>query len=567
MNRQQRMSPDQGGLLRLPEEILLQILGYFTEPANKWHDSNKWRYPNELRANHPNGLQNARLACRRLNEVLSPLLCPVVTVNLESCSLHHADMLSRNALIAKGIRGLEINLRYRSSRLAADICQYHVHVVRKFVDDAYRECDWHTEFQSYEDEDESPEATKHRAYQKAERVFELYSKHWREYVEQPHADRLVDVQEDQSTVRANQRLLQEFFDSYAERHDDQLRIVSDGSFVRTLVEVISRLKNVPFIWFTDSDQFRFSVGHDVFELSSNKDSLCRRMEAAHNWLEIESLHDTGTDLYPVRILTDLPIACHEAAIQLKGLSVGCFPLTKGFEYLLPVSATTDVASEAWARFTVACQSLEKFHFGMNGMSCTPFRPNGFTPSHRLFIDRFTGAACSGPNLEHLCLSMTPFRLTDGRHASSKPDQHYRAGSILNSLTSTRLLELQILSVQIDSIELEAAIDRLSSSARSIFLTGITLEHGQYANAMAALQQKVARSQLQVEFNSLEGAEFGPATKFVDDGCFGLTLDEESREDYWERLEEHMNPMLLKRTLEWIRNGQGRANPLGETSCS
>lgn len=550
------------GLLQLPEEILLLIFGFFAKPASQLHELTRWRYPDDQRASDLPSLQNVRLTCRPFNELVSPLLCSVVKVNLDSSSLSRTDNLSRNPLIAKGIRGLEVNLRYRPSSFAADLSQYHAHVA-KIVSDARGRCEYQTEFQSYEDEDESTDATKHRAYLEAEEIFWQYEKHWREHVEPAHQGMGMGVLETDSTVQVDQQLLQDCFSSYADLHEDQKRLVTNGSFVRTLVTVISRLKGTPFIWFKDKDQHSYSP--DVLELAKDRSILRRRMEAPHDWLAIETLRGAGADLLPARILTDLPIACHEANVQLRGISVGCFPLTKGFEHLLPDSTTMDLGSNAWLRFATACQRFEIFHFGMTGMNCTPSRPVDFTISERLFIDSFVGAGSSGANLKRFCVNMTPFRKTSGQWKSSTPDQYYRAGNILSSLTSTRLLELQIIDVQISSNELVATIDRLSSSAQSVYLTGITLVHGRYASAMAALQQKTGSSHLHVELSSLQGAEFGPAKSFVDDGLMGMTLDEEERETYWDRLEEHMKPTLLKRTLEWIRNGQGEVNPLTETS--
>ncbi|CAJ2504909.1 Uu.00g123030.m01.CDS01 [Anthostomella pinea] len=567
MDMQQRMPAGQNGLLQLPEEILLDVFDYFAKPARQLRESETWRYPENLHPGDFTCLQNARLACRRLSEVVSPLLCPVVTVGLNSQSLRRADELSRSALIAKGIRGLVVNLRYRSSSLAADLRPYHAHVAAKIVSDEAARCYYNTEFQSYEDEDESPEATAHRAYLEAEDVFQLYARHWREHVERAQPERPVDVLDNSSITQASQRLLQDCFSSYAEQHEDQTRIISDGSFVHTLVGIISRLESPPFIWFSDKDRFEHSSARDVLELAKNTHNLRRYMEAPHGWLAIETLRDIEVDLLPARILSDLPIACHRSELQLRGVSVGCFPLTKGFEYLLPDGTTMHDDSSAWDRLAAACQDLKIFHFGMNGMNCTPHRPVDFTPSQRWLINGFISAACSGPNLERFCLSMAPFRVCDAGRTwlvpSSVPDQNYPAGSMLASLTSTRLTQLWILSVQISGNELAAAVDRLSSSARFVYLAGITLEQGRYADTMSALQQQTARGRLSVELTTLQGAEFGSARAAPDDGLM-WDLDEQEADTYWESLEEHMNPVLLKRLLEWIHAGHGEPNPLANS---
>jgi hypothetical protein len=166
----------------LPEEILLQIFEYFSHPctAEQEKSSEQWRYPRlSVRVDVDLGtLQRSRLVCQRSNAVICPIFCPVVRVALDSDSLQRLEQLLRNPIIARGIRGVDINLRYRPKVLATYINRYWTrvrHVIRK----AERTCDWHTEFaEDYAEGDESEDAVQDRAYRKAMRRLHNISRNW-----------------------------------------------------------------------------------------------------------------------------------------------------------------------------------------------------------------------------------------------------------------------------------------------------------------------------------------------------------------------------------------------------
>ena len=118
-------------VLNLPTDILCSIFDYFQD-ANaiaygklKWRV--KWRYGRRRDndgTNHRQTIQSARLACRLFHQLASPLLCPILQVQLSQASLNRIDNISRSPLIAAGVRGIQVVLEYRPRELAEDLSRF-----------------------------------------------------------------------------------------------------------------------------------------------------------------------------------------------------------------------------------------------------------------------------------------------------------------------------------------------------------------------------------------------------------------------------------------------------------
>jgi hypothetical protein len=111
----------------LPDEILLDIFGC-SGPTFPIHDPSEYRKPGITDASDRlEFLGTNRLVCRTFNRLISPLLCPVVSVSLCPRSIDRLEGLSRNPLIAQGIRGVRITLLFRPRTIASDLQRYHAY--------------------------------------------------------------------------------------------------------------------------------------------------------------------------------------------------------------------------------------------------------------------------------------------------------------------------------------------------------------------------------------------------------------------------------------------------------
>ncbi|KAJ4358662.1 uncharacterized protein N0V89_003246 [Didymosphaeria variabile] len=441
------------------------------------------------------------------------------------------------------------------------------------------------EFQSYEEDDMSEDAVTHRDYEAAMEKFSHMRYIWHQLFEQKKsreeepatgeglddAERNVEQDKEDEGFRD---LLKRCFETYAASYADQARIVADGSFVRSIVTALSYCDSSPYVWFNETQLGKKDTKSGAIALANSDEALAHMMVQGHEWLRIEDTlckNDDDTGLFfPASILTGLPIACHDAGVKLRGIQVDCFPLLRGYNCLLPSSTQADdsATQNPWARFAAACHDLEIFNFGQRGMSCSPIRPERQSFSDSEMINGFIGAACSGPSLQRFALNMTPFRVRAGRAGERDEEQSYLASPILAALTSTHLRSIVLNNVDVCGQDLLALVKGISAvHLTDLYFAGVTLSRGRYAESMSLLhdiavyriQNKCSKPE--IRFNTLQGAEFGAPSTFDDDSWM-WTDSEEERQAFWDRLEEHQHPAVLKQVEEWVEDGQAdEPNPL------
>jgi hypothetical protein len=579
----------------LPDEILLDIFGC-SGPTFPIHDPSEYRKPGITDASDRlEFLGTNRLVCRTFNRLISPLLCPVVSVSLCPRSIDRLEGLSRNPLIAQGIRGVRITLLFRPRTIASDLQRYHAYadsVLMKLE----RTCDWKTEFQEYHQDNTSNDATIWRNYHEARTRIRNIRSAWKDLFERRSSQEQAlnytafagrvnkggqgfSADEDVEEAHA---ILTSCFGKYAAAHVDETRIVSSGSLVRGVVRALSRCNPVPFVWFNEDQPGGEGLNCNAITIANDRDALTHTLTQGHDWLSIEEIlckddDDTGL-FFPASVLTELPIACHSAAVHLRGISVDCFPLLRGYHCLLPhaIRANGSIKSDPWVRFTAACQNLEIFKFGMHGMTCSPVRPARQSPSDLAIINGFIGAATSGPHLQILHMRMTPFRVRPlGRHPGEMKEEHfYIASPILAGIKSTQLRSIALHNIDISEQALLNLVE--SASPRhltDLYLAGMTLSSGRYALAMSQLHKIVLSrrnnngSKPNIHFNTLQGAEFGEPSTFDDGDNDWMLGSGEEQEAFWDRLEKYQRPKVLEQLEQWILDEHAtEGNPLSKLQC-
>ncbi|KAF2158598.1 hypothetical protein M409DRAFT_61492 [Zasmidium cellare ATCC 36951] len=512
-------------LLDLPPDITTQIFGYFERKVDI-HSSG----PAQRQWDGLVTLQACRLTCRGLNELVSGMLCPVFRGSLDKTSMERIKGLSRNPLIAEGMRAVEINLAFRPVSIATSLATYCKSVTEK-VDEFRRSCHYDTEFQEYEDEDLSDAAVNHRALLAAEdRLFLIRESFWQ--CVEPGACRTADV--------SCQLLLRDCFARYALRQQDEEEIVNDGSFVNTIATAMARFKHSAYLTFVDeADIYPRS---DAVTVAYDNDLLARHMLQPHDWLSAETKIEQAT-LLPARLLVEFPIACARLGVPLQGLDIGCFPLKTLFTSLIPSDSTRDRPT-IWSELSGACRELKTFQIGRRGMHCTPYREQRISPENCDIINGYLGTTCSSPELESVYISMCPFRVCGSRKDS--PDLLYQAGSFLRLLNSSSLTRIEILNVEVSGSDLESMISTLPRyRMRHIRLCDITVNEGGFADTVEILRSiKEDSKSCDIDLSTLYGGEFGPSRGF--DGSSSL-FDDEDGDAFCDRLEEHMHPPLLRLT--------------------
>ncbi|XP_014550925.1 hypothetical protein COCVIDRAFT_31457 [Bipolaris victoriae FI3] len=594
MNNTLQTTPHRTPILDLPDEILLDIFGC-SDSGFPVHNPSEYRKPCITEASDRlEFLGTNRLVCRAFNRLISPLLCPVLSVSLGSRSIDRLEGLSRNPLIAQGIRGIAISLIFRPSAIASDFQRYYDYadsVLRTFEG----ECDWHTEFGEYDQDDMSNDAIVWRNYDNAWTSIGNMRYIWKCLLEKrssgedilepdgltgrenkgPHES----IAEDENLEEA-QAILTGSFSKYVAAHADQVRIISDKSFVRSVARALSRCGTVPFVWFNEDRIGEEGPRCDALTIATDKEALSHVLTQGHEWLRIENTlckDDDDTELFfPASILTELPIVCHNAAIRLRGISVDCFPLLKSYCCLVPQAVGTDdsVLSDPWARFAAACHYLEIFNFGKRGMHCTPLRPEHQSASDLAIINNFIGAAISGRHLQEFELSMTSLRVRRQRPGEIKEEDLYVASPILAAIKSTQLRNIMLSDVDISGQALLGLVQSASPRhLKKLYLSGVNLSSGRYAMAMSQLHEIVLLrrdnngSKPNIQFNTLQGAEFGEPSAFDDGDNLWMYGPEKEHKAFWDRVEKHRHPEKLKQLEQWVSDTCNTViNPLLESEC-
>lgn len=191
------------------------------------------------------------------------------------------------------------------------------------------------------------------------------------------------------------------------------------------------------------------------------------------------------------------------------------------------------------------------------MNHTPYREQHIHAEHCKIVDTYLTAACSGPTLESVHLAMTAFRVCNRRDA--RPDLYYRTGAILRELNTLSLVHVAMTSVEVSGYDLEFMIGRLPSfKLKGIALRGVHLHEGRFANFIEALKSiKTDSTECDIDLFDLTGGEFGPPPERNEDP---FSFDLLGNDGFWERLEDRLNPPLLRLTTSYVR-GESQTNPL------
>lgn len=314
-----------------------------------------------------------------------------------------------------------------------------------------------------------------------------------------------DIDVDEPLMLEYQKILRRGHQEYRQKHEEQLQLITTGSFVRILASCIFRMPNAIALGFSD----KMDPPYDPFNptvVLRDKTLLPGLMNAALQWDKIEDFQDAK--LVPARILSELPIALHKAGSILRDLYIGPFPCLGN--YFMILSEQHDpLHSGSWSDLRAACQSLRRVSFG-DYLTCKHIRHEHLPPSEKVYVDQYLSALLCSPNLEYLCMNMYAFGLNDGR---TSKEGWYDIGPVLGAVKWPRMRNISILNVSSTQSDLERFCDGLGYSVQSLYFSTINLLDGSWAGFLDMLDEKVGYRCHQPNprvgmLNSLTGGEFG-----------------------------------------------------------
>ncbi|KAF9889382.1 hypothetical protein FE257_007492 [Aspergillus nanangensis] len=477
-------------LLDLPIDLLREILDQFPDPAIRDGLIN-WRFvgmQRDRRRETRKTIQNLRLVCRVLNDLASPLLCPILQVNLDQTSLDRAVRLSHSPRVALGVRGISVGLQCFPGELASDLTRFKEFRLSQLqeVEDV---CDWHLEgyqlaLQDCASEgggDEEPDGEYREALDNICRI----RSSWGNYLDSG-PNEVADEYQD---------ILRTGFEKFGQSHRQQRQMLESQSFVRSLASCMVRMPNATALGFSDNNTAPIDFREP--DLLLDNALLSQLMITSLSWSEIE--HTDDIHIAPARILSELPIAIHNAGITLHDLYTGIFPCTRDQSLVSPEPKDPML----WSNLRAACQSLRRASFA-DCLNNLPIRHNHLGPTDRLHINEYLAALCCSPHLETVHITMRPFGLNDGQGKKG----NYDLSPVLAAVKWPCIRNISILSVALDQAALDALCAGLGSFVERLHIADFELLEGSWVGALDILRQKTI-PQATVYFPFSIGGEFGP----------------------------------------------------------
>jgi hypothetical protein len=371
------------GILGLPSEILRNIFDHFREGPQVGPGKYVAKYfglADATALEQRKTVRILRLVCRRFSQLASPLLFPTVTVGLDHESLNRVDAISRNPLIASGVRRIRALLNYCPKELAEDLAQFKDNQLNCL--DEIGSMSW---YRGYYADAESPEGI---AYRDTMEHLGAIRRAWNEYLNPTNEG----INDWEGRIEY-QQILCEAHEEHRRKHEEQLRLLTDGSFVSVLVSAMSRMPRSGSLVFIDDEHLlpRNTPDRKPNVICSKTD-LSRFLRVPLCWKTVEKL---GCTLEPVGMLTELPIAIHKAGIMLRELCIGFFPLLVDHAVATDTSFPQGPSSAPWDDLRAACQNLEVFEFGSGNMNLQPLRKHISPAALPDFVDQYLRATLSG----------------------------------------------------------------------------------------------------------------------------------------------------------------------------
>ncbi|KAF7176380.1 hypothetical protein CNMCM7691_002509 [Aspergillus felis] len=489
-------------IVDLPADILLQIFGYFRDARIRKQAQIDWR--SLFRGCEPDiarkTIRQVRLVCSFFNDLASPLLCPILRVDLDQESLNGAVELLKRPRIAQGVHGIQVGLQYRPKELVMDCAKFKDYC-RKQLEEMANDCEWHAEVCSHEGHESDDETV--CPYQEAISNYYKICRSWDCYFNSDESDENDDVTE--SEADEHMEILVRGYSKYRKKHEEQLHLITTGSFVTTLASCISQLPNTVALGFTDEMEQLYDWRQPTVLLRDTS-LLPGMMSAALMWSKIEDLGDVK--LTPARILFDLPVAIHKAGIKLRYLYMGQFPRRGSFSLLCPDTVSNPTHPAAWSELRAACSSLWRVDFG-SYFQDHPIRHEHPQPEEKYYIDQYLSTVLCSADLQDVWLHLRSFGLNDGR---TTKEGWYDIDPVLGAVNWPCIKEILISYVSSKQDELERFCAGLGPSIQLLSLSTVHLSDGSWAGILSTLDEKV-RSTFREQYDTvslryLTGGEFG-----------------------------------------------------------
>lgn len=322
----------------LPLEVLRGVFEFFQHPATAGQGINLELIETGFGVDQLKDIQNLRLACQLFNTLASPLLVPIIRVEVDQPSLDRALALHGNPLIAAGAFAIQVGLRYYFNVVAASLLEF----VRYRSTDLYIMEDYllHLEIldtanarRSGQPVSQEVSEMRELSWQRSRAFASACERHVGEQSTQ-HDTRLESPAEgpDPDLVEQYYEMICVAYENYRVKYHDQHRIATEKSLVNELAKLVSLPGRRVCLSIFDKS---FNDGRRLFPDNPN---FRRELEVPDGWNDFKRLIERPIEADLVSqlfIIWDLPIAIHDAGGMLEGFELQHLVADKDYRLLCP----------------------------------------------------------------------------------------------------------------------------------------------------------------------------------------------------------------------------------------
>ncbi|KAL2670657.1 hypothetical protein Neosp_014446 [[Neocosmospora] mangrovei] len=511
-------------IVDLPMEILVHIFGYLQHQAIKVSNKNIIYWPSKVQSvSNATGplltVYNARQVCRLFNTLASPLLCPILNLKIEQKSLDRAENLLANPNIASGVMGIQVSLEYRPLELAESFRRFAI-VRMGHLEWLNRDVDWRIGATDKEDRESGPNHTRTSKYQEIHDAWNYFltieegeAYLFSEEGNEEENDRIYEpfgistYLPDKAAVEI-WRIFCNGHREYVKLQKAQHALIQSRTFVKTLSSLLAWRLNRPLAlrMHTSFDPDGLWNRDDAYKILTDNAELAKFLPTANTWSEMMHTMRTPVMLHQIKILSELPIAMHEAGVVLRHLAINHLPEYNSFSTICPGDVES-LDSPAWEQLSTACQHLEIFQVEWGGR---PARGSFRYIDNQEYNERYVNSVLSSQQLEHVNVTISPFGLSDGTLHTTERVPHMPA--VLANINLPRIKKVYINTLSLRYRELENFCKALGSHIEYIGLISVNLESGSWVSILDILRDKMASSHksgmCQVWLADLRGGELG-----------------------------------------------------------
>lgn len=509
----------------LPLDVLHTIFHNFQDDAltegQNWHCIVSWsHYEVTQSRRRRRTIHKLRLVSRLFYELATPLLFPVLRVQLTRSSLDLVERISKAPDIAAGVRGIQVSLGYRPKEYADSIARFkkvRLRVLHRFE----RSCHYRSEFCDDwvpGDLDGNSGGESVRRAIELRRAMNNYISlrdDWEEYVRitdrgEVFAEPLTEYQE----------IFQKGYAEYRRLQQEQQELLENGGFANALAAAVSQMPNVHCLNFVDEWDPN-SCDPDHAETLNDNGLISRLISAPFCFRTIgdEPLEpeETVCKLECVRLLWELPIALHQAGVAVTQIGMSTLPVSTNF----PIPFAQDHnGSPAWEDLAAACERLEFFDLKM--IDNREINTTHLSDKDKSHLDNFIGSILSrcGQHLRILKLAFIGIGISTGSGGGF--GESYHADSILSKIQELpRIRHVELRRLQLERKTLNAFCRNLGDDLGRLLLFRIAVQDGVWADAIDMLRNKMATD-----------SEYGPwvTLRYLSGGEFGTDPTERSESE-------------------------------------